>query len=228
MREPTDTELAYCAGVLDSDGHIGVHVNWYKVKAGPFQDSKQPTYQPRCSVKQLDHQAVELFGELFGGHFYADNSNVRGSRRPINTWSVHSRATGVVVAALLPHLRIKRRQAQLALDLCALNASPRRHQFVLPEIVEGEPLLPILEAAALAGRSRAVAYQSVKLRNIPFVKVGQRVMVPASYVDEWRTRPAGACRHPDVSAAMEKIAVEMKSLNSGKRGQAFVTPRRYA
>jgi len=214
---------------VDSDGCIGVHVNWYKVKAGKYQDSKQPTYQPRISVKQLDPEAVELFGFLFDGHQYVDGGKASqyGSGRPINIWSVHSRASGVVIRQLLPYLRIKRRQAVLAIELCDLNCSPRRHTFVLPEIVEGEPLVPLLEAAERAGRSRAVAYQSVGLKNIPFVKHGVRTFMPESYIDTWRDRPAGAGRHPDVSARMADIAVEIKGLNSGKRGQAFRTPRRY-
>lgn len=227
MREPTQLELAYCAGVMDSDGHIGVHVNWYKVTSGKWADSKQPTYQPRVSVKQLDHQAVELFGELFGGAHYVDGNNAHGSGRPINVWGVHSRASGVVLAALRPFLQIKVRQCDLALELCALNASPKRKTFPLPAIIDGEPMLTLLEAAELAGRSRAVAYQCVKLHNIPFAKVGQRVMVPASFVDTWRDRPSHAVRRADVSDRMAEINVAIKALNSGKRGQAFVTPRRY-
>ncbi len=233
MREPINLELAYCAGVLDSDGHIGVHVNWYKVRSGPHQDSKQPTYQPRCSVKQLDHQAVELFGEVFGGHFYVDSSNVRGSRRPINVWQVHSKASRPVLEALRPYLRLKDRQADLALELCDLNASPRSRTFVIPAIVEGEPMLPLAEAAEAAGRSYATAIQSVKLGNIPFERrkrVGRgtpNIFVPESFVDTWRTRGRGAMRRPQVSERMAAITEEIKALNSGKRGQQFATPRRY-
>lgn len=218
------------AGVLDSDGHVGVHVNWYKVKSGRWADSKQPTYQPRCSVKQLDHQAVELFGEVFAGHHYVDTSRAsdRGSRRPINTWTAHSRASGVVLTALRPYMRVKCRQADLALELCELNASPRRHTFVLPTIVPGESMLPLAEAAERAGRSYATAQQSVKLGNIPFERRGVRIFVPESYIEAWSTRGRGAMRRPEITARMEEITVEIKSLNSGKRGQVFVTPRRYA
>lgn len=225
-------DLAYCAGVMDSDGHIGVHVNWYKVRSGKWADSKQPTYQPRVSVKQLDHQAVELFRAMFGGHAYVDHTNVRGSKRPINVWQMHSRAAGVVLGALRPYLRIKTRQADLALELCALNASPRRHTFCLPEIVPGEPMLPLAEAAKLAGRSYATAAQSVKLGNIPFERRprthrgGPMIFVPESYIETWRTRGAGVMRRPEVSERMAAIAAEIKTYNSGKREQVFQTPER--
>lgn len=218
--------LAYCAGVLDSDGHIGIHVNWYKVRSPKWADSKQPTYQPRCSVKQLDHQAIELFGETFGGHYYVDMNNVRGSARPINIWQVHSAMAGRFLREIRPYLRIKCRQADLALELCDLNASPRRHGWVLPAVTPGEPMLTLIEACEAAGRSYAVGQQSVKLGNIPFERRGVRIYVPASYVDTWRDRGRGAMRRPEVSERMSEIAEEIKSLNSGKRGQTFTTPRR--
>ena len=216
------------AGVLDSDGHIGVHVNWYKVRSGKWANSKQPTYQPRCSVKQLDPEAIELFAAHFGGHHYVDSSNVRGSRRPINCWSVHSASCRRVLDALLPYMRIKVPQARLVLELCDLNASPRRHGFVLPAVEEDEPLLPLAEAAERAGRSYATAIQSVKLGNIPFIRQGRRIFVPESYVETWRTRGRGAMRRPEISERMAQIAEEIKALNSGKRGQEFRTPRRSA
>ena len=232
MNEHTDLDLAYCAGVIDSDGHIGVHVNWYRVRSGKWADSKQPTFQPRCSVKQLDPEAIELFAAIFDGHTYVDGANSRGSRRPINVWQVHSAACRRVLEALRPHLRIKTRQAELALELCDLNSSPRRRGFDLPEIIPGEPMLPLKEAAERAGRSYATAVQSVKLGNIPFERRqrtergGSLIFVPESYIDTWATRGRGARRRPEVSARMQEIAEEIKALNSGKRGQAFRTPVR--
>lgn len=220
--------MAYMAGVMDSDGHVGVHVNWYKVRSEKWADAKQPTYQPRCSVKQLDPEAIELFHRYFAGHCYIDNGNVRGSRRPINIWQVHSASCRRVLDALLPYMRIKVPQAVLALELCDLNASKRRHGFVLPPVDPHEPLLPLAEAAALAGRSYATAVQSVKLENIPFVRQGRRIFVPASYIKTWRGRARGAMRRPEISERMAAITEEIKALNSGKRGQEFRTPRRYA
>ena len=216
--------LSYCAGVLDSDGHIGVHVNWYKVKTQG--DAKQPTYQPRCSVKQLDPEAIEVFHELFAGHMYVDNNNVRGSARPINIWQVHSASCRRVLEALRPYLRIKTRQADLILELCDLNQSKRGRSFVIPEIEPGEPMLTLADACEAAGRSYAVGVQSVKLGNIPFERQGRRVFVPESYVAAWSERSRGAMRRPEISERMAEINDEIKSLNSGKRGQKFRTPRR--
>lgn len=232
--EPTTAELAYCAGVLDSDGHIGVHVNTYRVRSGKWADSKQPTYQPRMSVKQLDMDAVELFHRLFDGHMYVDTTNVRGSKRPINIWQVHSRACLRALVPLRPYLRIKTRQADLAIELCELNASPRRHTFDLPAVTPGESMVPLAEAAERAGRSYAVAIQSVKLGNIPFERRPRSgrnsptIFVPESYIGTWSSRGRGAMRRPEVTRRMEDIHREILSLNSGKRGQEFIARRRRA
>ncbi len=207
---------------------MGVHVNWYKVRSEKWADSKQPTFQPRVTVKQLDHQAVELFGQTFGGHHYVDTTNVRGSKRPINTWAVHSRAAGGVIRQLRPFLRIKTSQADLLLELCDLNASPRRHTYVVPPVVPDEILIPLADAAGLAGKTYAVAHQSVRLNNIPFVRTGGRVFVPESFIPEWASRPPRARRRPEISDRMEEIALEIKALNSGKRGLPFVAVRRTA
>lgn len=221
--EHTPELLAYCAGVMDSDGHIGVHVNSYRVRA--VGDAKQPTYQPRCAVKQIDPEAIELFHELFAGHRYLDDKNRKGSARPIHIWQVHSRATKAVLEAIRPYLRIKTKQADLALELCAINGSPRRRLWVIPSVVEGEPMVPLADAAALAGRSYAVGIQCVKLGNIPFVRESRRIFVPESFIPEWKARGRGPMRHPDVTRRMAEIEVEIKSLNSGVRGQRFPAHR---
>lgn len=213
MHEPI--ELAYCAGVVDSDGHIGLHRKTYRVRI--VGDAKNITYQPRLQVKQIDSGAVELFKDLFGGHLYVDRNNKRGSARPINIWQVHSAAAGRALKALRPYLRIKTRQADIALEVCALNASNDRRRFDVPAIVEGEEMLSLVDAARAAGKSYATAYQSVKLGNIPFERRGRRIYVPASFIPTWRDRGRSPTRNPRITRRLEELAVEMKSLNSGVR-----------
>jgi len=233
MREPTKIELAYCAGTLDSDGHIGVHVNWYRVKY--LGDAKQPTFQPRMSVKQIDHGATSLFHELFAGHHYIDESAAkRGSGRPMNVWQVHSRAAGVVLRQIQPYLRIKTRQCELAIELCEINASPRSRRHEVPEIIPGEPMVPLAEAAERAGRAYHTAMQSVRLENIPFTKRPRKGLkrgesmyhVPESFIPIWRDRQQVPYRRKELTDRMYEITEEMKSLNSGARGQRFDTPKR--
>lgn len=210
--------IAYCAGVVDSDGYIGLHRNSYRVRTGG--DAKNLTYQPRLQVKQIDAGAIELFVEEFGGHYYIDSNNKRGSARPINIWQIHSAAAGRALTVLRPFLRIKDRQADIALEVCALNASHGRRRFDVPSIVEGEPMLSLVDAAAAVDKSYATAYQSVRLGNIPFERRGRRIFVPESFIPIWRDRGRSPTRNPRITRRLEELAVEMKSLNSGVRQQS--------
>lgn len=227
----TTIERAYCAGIIDADGTVGVHVNWYRVKTKG--DAKQPTYQPRITVAQVDTGAIELLREIFGGYTHLDRtSNLKGSGRPIHRWSVHSASCRRVIEAVRPYMRIKHRQADLALELCDLNASPRRRVFDVPEVIEGEPLLPLAEAARRAGRHYSTAAQCVKLGNIPFIRRPRTkrseaiIWVPESFIETWRIRGRAPMRRSELTARMAAINEEIKALNSGARGQHFPTTRR--
>src|SRR5215813_13490022 len=92
--------LAYAAGVIDSDGYIGVKKNPH-------------TYAARVMVKQVTPQAIDLLHELFGG--YRSRMAPSAQRgRDLITWEVHSAAAGRACKALMPYLRIKRPQAENA------------------------------------------------------------------------------------------------------------------
>jgi hypothetical protein len=110
----TFTELAYCAGVIDSDGTIGVKCNTYSVRV--IGDSKQPTYSERICVKQVEPEAVDLLSRIFGGtRYHAAPSVKRG--KWLYVWQVTDLKAARCLAALLPHLRIKAEQARNCLAL---------------------------------------------------------------------------------------------------------------
>lgn len=124
MRELSLREkLAYCAGVIDSDGTIGIKRNTYSVRV--IGDSQQPTYSERVCVKQVESAAVDLLKALFGGSRYlgGPGSN-RG--RPILVWQVSDRKAIACLKALVPYLRIKREQALNCLALRALKEKSKR------------------------------------------------------------------------------------------------------
>lgn len=203
------TDLAYAAGVIDSDGYIGVHRNTYAMRVRG--DAKQAVYAPRVGVKQVTPQALDLLHDLFNGHRY--NGKPTGNGRPLMVWQVHSAQAVRVCEALLPYLRIKREQALNAIAVGQLNASGDRRKFVIPEVDPNEPLLPLLEAARQAGRSPEVAYQSAHIGNIPCVRKGRRVFVPESYVPTWRDRAASASRRPDITERLDALYERAKQLN---------------
>lgn len=106
--------LAYLAGVIDSDGYIGIKRSTYAMRV--TKDSKQPIYSERICVKQVEPQAVELFHATFGGTLTKAKPNARRGR-PLHSWQVTDKKAAAVCAALLPYLRIKAEQARNCLAL---------------------------------------------------------------------------------------------------------------
>ena len=56
---PDASTLAYLAGVMDSDGYIGVHRNTYSMRVRG--DAKQPVYQARAQVPDGQEPLFELY-----------------------------------------------------------------------------------------------------------------------------------------------------------------------
>lgn len=108
--------LAYCAGVLDSDGYIGVRRStyWMRTRKG----GAQPIYSERICVKQAEPHAVVLLHELFGGHLLMAKPAANTKRgRPLYSWSVTDLKAAECLKALAPYLRIKKQQAFNCLEL---------------------------------------------------------------------------------------------------------------
>ncbi len=113
--------LAYLAGVLDSDGTIGVKRNTYSVRV--IGDSTQATYSERIHIRQVTREAVDLFAATFGGNVTPEEPHAKRGR-PLWKWGQTDLKAAATLAALLPYLRIKRAQAENCLALRSIkNAS---------------------------------------------------------------------------------------------------------
>jgi len=110
--EPTPETLAYLAGVLDSDGHIGIYL------PGPKKQypNGRTTPAPKVEARQVESAAVLLFYDLFGGSLCLEYS--RGSkRRAMLIWQAKTSDARRVLRALYPYARIKRRQYEIVFEL---------------------------------------------------------------------------------------------------------------
>lgn len=109
----TELELAYLAGVADSDGSITIGVDKW---AGVGRNRSAPRFFEIIAIRQCDTEAVHLAQELFGGNITIGKpGSLRG--RPSHDWYAYNQRACVVIRALLPYLRIKRKQAELVLAL---------------------------------------------------------------------------------------------------------------
>lgn len=208
---PIDERRAYIAGVVDADGYIGIARNTYRQRK--VRDATQPIYQPRLEVKQVTTQAVDFAAQTLEGSRFTSAGQHAGSA-PLAVWAVHSAAAVRVCDALLPYLRIKEAQARAVLEVGAIHAEPNRRRFPIPKVRQDEPLVPLSEAAARAGRRYDTAHQSVRLGNIPFVRKGRSIYVPESYIETWAMRGRSAVRRQDLSERLEALYLQCRDLNA--------------
>ena len=106
--KPVET-LAYVAGVVDSDGCIGIcrkkRTNGYGI-----------VYSARLSVTNTDQPLVDWLKSEFGG-FISIRKKAQEHHKTTYTWIISEQKMAVVLRQLLPYLRIKGRQAALLIEL---------------------------------------------------------------------------------------------------------------
>jgi hypothetical protein len=108
------TDIAYLAGVIDSDGTIGIKRNTYSMRI--VGDSSAPTYSERVCVKQVEPHAVDMLTRIFSGYRFTGNGSSERAKR-LQGWQVTDRKAAACLTTLLPFLRIKRQQAENCLAL---------------------------------------------------------------------------------------------------------------
>ena len=108
-----ELEVAYLAGVLDSDGWFTIHLN--------TKQSANPTYSPDFGINQVEPHAIDLVQKLFGGRTsvidYSKHKANRFSTKPMYHWSPDKLGMAIILKELIPYLRIKRKQAEILLAL---------------------------------------------------------------------------------------------------------------
>ena len=124
--------LAYAAGVIDSDGSIGIQRETYAMRV--LGTASQPTYSERVTIRQLGPEAVDLIYRHFGGSRGVlpppkKPAKRRWKRQPLQSLTLGDRKACSLLRSVLPYLRIKRRQAELCLEMRRLKDESRRARF---------------------------------------------------------------------------------------------------
>ncbi len=110
--------LAYLAGVMDSDGYFGIKRDTYHLRVR--KDARVPLFHERLGIKQVSSEAILLLKNCFGGSIsHPKPSSDNG--KPLYGWAALDKKGAEATEALLPYLRIKRRQAECVLKLRALK-----------------------------------------------------------------------------------------------------------
>lgn len=102
----TETDKAYLAGIIDGEGTITVSKGKYDNRV------------MAVAVVMCDKEAVDMLYAEFGGClFYVEKSNPKWNNSW--RWAVKSQKAKVFLESVLPYLRVKRRQAEAAIELAS-------------------------------------------------------------------------------------------------------------
>ena len=113
--------LAYIAGIMDGEGTIRLQKN--KVKA-----NWNFTYHAQLSMGMVTEEIPNLLKETLGGNVREERVL---NRRSIWRWTLTGRFQIIaILEALLPYLRVKKPQAELALEFCRNWKNATRHHHV--------------------------------------------------------------------------------------------------
>ena len=109
----TDQELAYIAGIIDGEGHLGISKNTTK-----RQRQKSPKYQSEVCVINTDKRLMDWMEQRVGGLV-----NARTSKSSLNPkwkisyrWRIQEGRHQDFLRSILPYLVIKKRQAELIIE----------------------------------------------------------------------------------------------------------------
>lgn len=118
-----ETTKAYLAGILDADGYFTIKRSTYHQRVR--SDATNPVFSERIGIKQVTPDALNLLQECFGGSVRIEKPSAKRGK-PLYSWIVSDKIAATVAKTLLPYLRIKKRQAQLLLDLRDTKDNVRR------------------------------------------------------------------------------------------------------
>lgn len=120
----TDIDIAYCAGLVDGEGYIGIK----RTKAYKCQGRATPGYHARIGIKMVDEGAIKFFAETMGGWYWGEESPEPTTRRPYFVYQATDAKAEGILRALLPYLRVKKDAAEAVLRLRALQANSIAHK----------------------------------------------------------------------------------------------------
>ena len=100
-------ELSYIAGIIDGEGSIGIN------KIINYNGTKTPYYRLLVQVDMVDGCIPQWLYESFGGSILARKR--KEPRRAITQWQIANKQATEFLQAILPYLRIKKPQAEIAI-----------------------------------------------------------------------------------------------------------------
>lgn len=214
----TSTVLAYLAGAMDSDGYFTIKRSTYHRRVRG--DAKNAVYSEKLGLHQTTPDIPHLLKECFGGSLYMATA-ASENRKPMWRYTATDKGAAMACKMLLPYLMVKKRQAQLLLELRGTKA----HQFQqLPYWFkidhpdwEQMELITVSETAALLGYTVSSVLQAIRKETIlaTNAKAWRREAprVPLVFVQALIDNGGARIKPPQLIAWRERIHQAARELN---------------
>jgi hypothetical protein len=124
----TGLDLAYIAGAIDSDGYITAKRQTYGVRVR--KDAKYPTFYERIGIKQTSPEIVDMINREYGGYRYSARPSAKNGKM-LHAVELRNQKAAALIKDIFPFLRIKRRQAELAMQLRELMTRGVKERIVV-------------------------------------------------------------------------------------------------
>jgi hypothetical protein len=130
MPDYKELVYAYLAGFIDADGSITITIERSKDKKGNLKEQ----YCVKIAAHNCKIEPIELLRREFGGgkvrHKKTGKAKNHDNWRPCYEWMLTKNKAAIAIRTLLPYLIIKRKQAELCLQVDDLkkktNGAQRR------------------------------------------------------------------------------------------------------
>ena len=109
----TEVELAYLAGIVDGEGCI-------TGRLGITDKRRSPNLGVRFLISNTDQRLVQWVRDKWGGRIYAHKRH-NARWKTAFQWEVTLGQAAPILRSILPYLLLKRRQAEIALELHSLS-----------------------------------------------------------------------------------------------------------
>jgi hypothetical protein len=134
------TDAAYLAGLLDGEGCI---------HAAMIGRNKEQV-QLLVEVWNTHKGTIDHLHEAFGGHRGVQDRSE--SWKPVHFWRISIGGVRKFLPEIAPYMRIKRDQAEVALELANLPATPKGQRLSDDVVSERRRLVGLIQAFNKRGR----------------------------------------------------------------------------
>ena len=147
LKGVADIDLAYAAGLIDGEGCVTVEA------PGVDSSGRWKAGRVRIVVAMTTPDVLRWLKRTFGGCFQ-ERKSIQPRQQPVHYWAVTGKSAGLLLEHLLPYMRVKGPQAEVAIAFYRAQLPHTTGKWVDPEYVA---LLMDLKAQMLELNKRGVA-----------------------------------------------------------------------